>query len=168
MAIQEAKALDTGDYASLSAHYNASQLRADTWNRLKAVTMGLANRPYGRDTPESLKDEAVRALDLLAPMETYWAFPGRDACHQLRKLLGREDYATLAGAVARIVRALMSNAYRRRTIPIGIQGEAEDEEEVALEAKDDHLLARPYFEVMFVDNLGAHARDAPRRGPLRL
>jgi hypothetical protein len=53
MAIQEAKALDTGDYASLSAHYNASQLRADTWNRLKAVTMGLANRPYGRDTPES-------------------------------------------------------------------------------------------------------------------
>jgi arginine decarboxylase len=164
MAIQEAKALDTGDYASLSAHYNASQLRADTWNRLKAVTMGLANRPYGRDTPESLKDEAVRALDLLAPMETYWAFPGRDACHQLRKLLGREDYATLAGAVARIVRALMSNAYRRRTIPIGIQGEAEDEEEVALEAKDDHLLARPYFEVMFVDNLGAHQEHLLRVG----
>ncbi|MEE8227250.1 MAG: hypothetical protein V3R30_10540, partial [Kiloniellales bacterium] len=133
MAKQDDKAPDTMDEFSLGAHYNASQLRADTWNRLKAIASGLANRLYGRDTPEGLKAEAARALDLLAPIESYWVFPGRDACHQLRKLLNREDYSTLAGAVSRIVRALMSNSYRRRTVPIGIQGEAEDEEEEALE-----------------------------------
>ena len=164
MAKQDDKAPDTMDEFSLGAHYNASQLRADTWNRLKAIASGLANRLYGRDTPEGLKAEAARALDLLAPIESYWVFPGRDACHQLRKLLNKEDYSTLAGAVSRIVRALMSNSYRRRTVPIGIQGEAEDEEEEALEAKDDRLLARPYFEVLFVDNLSTHQERLLRVG----
>ncbi len=149
---------------SLSAYYNASQLRADTWNQLKSLTARLEREPDGGRAAAKQRQLAIQAFDTLEPIETYWAFPGRDAFHQLKRLFDKEDYPTLSRAVARTVRALMSNAYRRKTIPLGITGESEDEEEEALETKDEHLLARPYFEVMIVDNLNAHQEHMLRAG----
>ena len=50
MAKQDDKAPDTMDEFSLGAHYNASQLRADTWNRRFIVLLCLFRpdqRPHG-------------------------------------------------------------------------------------------------------------------------
>ena len=148
---------------SLSAYYNASQLRADTWSQLKSLTSRLERERDGEGTAKR-RQLAAQAFDALEPIESYWAFPGRDAFHQLRRLFDKEDYPTLSRVVARTARALMSNAYRRKTIPLGISGESEDEEEEALEATDEHLLARPYFEVMIVDNLNTHQEHMLRVG----
>jgi len=154
----------TPDSGSLGAHYNASQLRADTWTRLKSVAVRLGSAEASGAVRADLQREATRALGLLTPIESYWAFPGHDACHHLRKLLDKGEFEDLAGAVSRIVRALMSNSYRRRTVPIGIQGEADDEDEDALEAKDEHLITRPYFEVIIVDSMSSHHEHQLRLG----
>ena len=146
---------------SLNAYYNASQLRADTWNQLKSLTARLERDPAGG---AKLGEQIEQAFDTLEPIEAYWAFPGRDAFYQLRRAFERQEYATLSRAVARTVRALMSNAYRRKTIPLGLNGDSEDEEEEALEAKDEHLLARPYFEVLIVDSLNLHQEHMLRLG----
>jgi len=156
------------DSGSLGAHYNASQLRADTWTRLKSVAVRLASAEESGapadHRADDLRQEAARAIDLLTPIESYWAFPGHDACHHLRKLLDKGEFADLGAAVTRIVRALMSNSYRRRAIPTGLQSEADDEEEEALETKDDHLLTRPYFEVIIVDSMSSHHEHQLRLG----
>ena len=149
---------------SLGDYYNASQLRADTWTRLKSVAVRLASAQSSGVVPDDMRQEAARALELLTPIESYWAFPGHDACQHLRKLLDKGDFISLGNAVARIVRALMSNSYRRRAVPIGLLGEADDEEEEALEAKDEHLHTRPYFEVIIVDNMSSHHEHQLRLG----
>ena len=114
---------------SLGAYYNASQLRADTWSRLKVLTGRLERHDGSSAAPAELRAQAEQALILLGPVESYWAFPGHEAFNQLRRLFEREDYPSLSRAVNRIVRALMSNAYRRKTVPLGISGESEDEED---------------------------------------
>ena len=160
-AEEASRPLDSG---SLGDNYNASQLRADTWTRLKSVAVRLASAQSSGVVPDDLRQEATRAIDLLTPIESYWAFPGHDACQHLRKLLDKGDFLNLGGAVSRIVRALMSNSYRRRSVPIRLQGEADDEEEEVLEAKDEHLHARPYFEVIIVDSMSSHHEHQLRLG----
>ena len=111
---------------SLSEHYNASQLRADTWSRLKSITDRLDRAARARAGTERVRQQAAETLDLLEPIESYWAFPGRHAFQQLRRLLEREDFAVLARGVARIVRALMSNSYRRKPVSLALlHGEEE-------------------------------------------
>ncbi|MEE8505916.1 MAG: aminotransferase class I/II-fold pyridoxal phosphate-dependent enzyme [Kiloniellales bacterium] len=150
---------------SLGAYYNASQLRADTWNRLKVLVGRLEHHDGSGAALAELRAQAEQALILLGPVESYWAFPGHDAFNQLRRLFEREDYLSLSRAVNRIVRALMSNTYRRKTVPLGISGESEDEEEEeALEGKGEHVLARPYFEVLIVDQLNPHQEHSLRLG----
>ena len=151
--------------SSLSEYYNASQLRADTWSRLKSITDRLGRGAQGRGGEARLTQQAAQALDLLEPMESYWAFPGRHAFQQLRRLLEREDYTILARGVARIARALMSNSYRRKSVALGLyKGESEDEEEEILDPKEDSSFVRPYFEVLVVDDITAQQEHALRSG----
>jgi len=153
----------SGTAPSLSDYYNGSQFRADSWNRLKNLTARL-ERISGSRAAGKLRREAEAALRLLDPIESYWAFPGKAAFHQLKKLLDAEDYPTLARTVARIVRALMSNAYRRKTIPIDLHSDDEEEDEELSETREEQVRARPYFEVLFVDNINAHQEHGLRAG----
>ena len=56
---------------SLGMYYNASQLRIDTWNRLKSTSARLADGAYRREARKDLKRRATQALDVLAPIESY-------------------------------------------------------------------------------------------------
>ena len=150
--------------SSLSGYYNASQLRADTWNRLKNLTARLDQAHRHRAKTATLRREAGQAIDLLDPIEHYWAFPGAGSFQHLKGLLAREDYALLARVVARIVRALMSNVYRRKTIPLELHGGGDDDDEYVVESEEDVQHARPYFEVLIVDNISASQQQALRRG----
>jgi len=155
---------------SLSDYYNASQLRADSWSSLKSAAARLAE--YGRDNPKADKWLARigDALRLLEPIESYWAFPGRHNFQHLRRLFEAGEYTTLARVVARIVRALMSNAYRQKVIPLGLHGELDDEEnpDAVIEAAEEIAHARPYFEVLIVDNLIPAQEQALRHSLRRM
>ncbi|MEM7222066.1 MAG: hypothetical protein AAF495_03750 [Pseudomonadota bacterium] len=150
--------------SSLSGYYNASQLRADTWSRLKNLTSRLDKAQRQQARTATLRVEAEQALAVLEPIEHYWAFPGSNTFQHLKNLLDKEDYTLLARIVARIVRALMSNAYRRKTIPLELHGSGDDDDEYVVESEEDVQHARPYFEVLIVDNITTSQQQMLRRG----
>ena len=152
---------------TFSQYYNASQLRADTWSRLKHDALRLAEAEALDRDPAQLRDSVGEALDLLEPIEGYWVFPGREAVAGLRRLLEVEDYRNLALLAGRIVRALPSDSYRRHAISLRTSGEgaeAESEIEAAEQHGEETAHGRPYFEVLVVDVMGPVQEAALKQG----
>ena len=155
------------DRLSVSIIYNASQIRLDNWNRLKNIIARLYNASQNGKDAEQHKERASELLEQLFPIEMFWAFPGRQAFQQLHELLWAGDYKKLNKIVRRIVRALMSNSYRRNSIDLGLLqddrndqliNEKEDEKET-----DSKKVSRPYFEVLVVDNVSQNREDLERQ-----
>ena len=143
--------------ASIGDYFSATQLRADRWSAVREAVESLSSETCkGRARDRELK-RAHELFDALAPIEEYWAFPGRLAFEHLRRLLDQRNIEDLHMAVRRVARALASGAYRRRTIQLladEIDGEdLEDESNLSIEAR---ALGRPYFEVLIVDNVNDH------------
>lgn len=139
---------------SMSEYYSAVQLRFDRWSNLREACNSLARKPSGTSSG-ALMQKATEVFDALAPIEAYWAFPGIAAFEQLRRQFDHRNYEGLAFAVRRILRALTSGAYRRRTIPLEREETDSDElEDEALLSPEARALTKPYFEVLIVDDLG--------------
>ena len=142
-------------YASLSDNYSASQLRVDSWNKLKDSAIRLKRAASAGKALEDRRAEVRGYLDGLEPIESYWAFPGRQNFQQLSRALEQEDYVSLSINTARIVRAMMSGSYRRCAVALDPGGEAasalEGEDEV--EGPESGLGGKPYFELLVVDNI---------------
>ena len=144
---------------SISHYYNASQFRADTWNRLKNITLRLAqDRARKGDT-----DAAIQILQELEPLETYWAFPGLHVFRQLHHLMLAKEYEDLATIITGIVGALMSGQYRRRHLNLmaPIEGGTLDDEDEENEI-DERARRRPYFETLIVDDIPPHSQRQQR------
>ena len=150
---------------SLSAHYLTSRHRFDHWNVLKVATSKLA---AGRGDVAKLKKEISDRLSLLAPIEAYWAFPGREDFSRLFGWLETGEYAQLTQTVQRIVRALSSLTYRRHYIPLSGADERDDEDDERFINDKRHLLRpgadRPYFEILIVDDTNEQDEVALREG----
>ncbi|WP_068110926.1 aminotransferase class I/II-fold pyridoxal phosphate-dependent enzyme [Tropicimonas marinistellae] len=139
---------------SIRDYYSATQLRADRWSALREVCEGLNRSGVSGRQGKKLLSNADELLQALAPIETYWAFPGASAFEHLRRLLAQENTSDLSLAVRRIARALASGAYRRRTIPLNSSEiDSEDYEDEASLAPEARALGRPYFEVLIVDDV---------------
>ncbi len=143
---------------SISHYYNASQFRADTWNRLKSIVYRLST---ARARPGD-KDAAQKILDELEPLETYWAFPGLHVFGHLHALLKADEFEHLTQIVNGIVGALMSGQYRRRHINVlsPIEGTLTDDEDE--EGDDERARRRPYFEVLIVDDINPASQRQQR------
>jgi arginine decarboxylase len=97
----------TGDLStgtSLHTYYNASQLRADAWNRVKDNTARLAEASGRKAETGSVRLVVEQDLRLLEPVESYWAFPGKHCMAHLWGLFDGQEYT----ALAHINRALVS------------------------------------------------------------
>lgn len=126
--------------------YALARTRGDLWNRLRDATRRLrrAAQSAADGAPDPRADER-RALHLvvrnqlaaLDVLERYHAFPGPDALPALADLLDRGALPELADAATRASRARSSGSYRR-------------------------VDARPYFEVLLVDE-GGDDDDLPAK-----
>lgn len=145
-------------------HYSASQLRSDRWNALKSVASHLAAATRERQRHQ-LVEKANTLLTTLEPIESYWAFPGRIGLEQLHRLLARENLAGFAHLTSKIVKALTTGSYRRNFFDVVHEDEPDLDHET-LDPNDDRAAARPYFEVLFVDELSS-AQEAAQRQSLR-
>ena len=118
-------------------------------------------------TSTGCASSVVEALDLLEPIEGYWVFPGRDAIAGLRRLLEAEDYRNLALLAGRIVRALSTDAYRRRAISLRTSQEAPTARARSRRPSSAARMSahgRPYFEVLVVDAMGPLQEAALKQG----
>ena len=153
---------------SLDFYYNASQLRFDTWHRVKRQTLYLAEKHANQQTTEELLDSVDSALQLLEAIEDYTAFPSKDDFRYLWRLFERKEFATLARVVGRLVRALVSHSYRSRNIDLTLSIESDEfdeEQDFHADANErDQLASRPYFELLVVDELSIQEESTIRSG----
>ncbi len=155
--------LAPGPSASLSAHFLASRRRADTWNEIKFLALQIAE---GRSSGESLRNRLLKALDSIEAIETYWSFPGPDVVARLRKLATDGDGNDLSRMTQRIVRALVSQSYRRRYVPLADDEEwDEDDDDIdVVESAPRGAFDKAWFEVLVVDQMSPQSEKALRAG----
>lgn len=151
--------------------YDAAQLRRDTWNDLQFHAHWLreaARLGNGTDEP---KEAVAGELETLRTLESFWAFPGKRLLDELTSLFKRGQFDLLSEKVKEITRLLVSDAYRT----IGSRGEEPDSGrhrqhgrnrpdqhehgEAVMDRNDD---ARPYFEVLFIDDIDENEHEELR------
>lgn len=143
-----------------SDYYSATQLRNDRWTSLKNLAVRLAG-----SRPGKLQDQraarAATVLQGLTAIEHYWAFPGRAGVEHLQRMLDRGDIKEFQHTTARLVRALQSGVYRRRLGDFFSDFDREpDDPNDIVESQEERAAARPYFEVLIVDNLTEGEQEA--------
>ncbi len=159
-----------GTEASLSDYYSAVQLRQDRWSTLRETCETLVR--LSDEKPAKSKTSFAKAqalLESLAPIEMYWAFPGRAAFQHLRKLLENRNFDDLAFATRRIARALTSGTYRRRSVPLGRSDNEYEETDDDLHASiESRALQKPYFEILIVDQVTDYQERFQRQSLARI
>jgi len=151
----------TARNASLSRHRSVWEMRADGWiglvDDLSRLTMLAPDHPE-RET----RLEHVRALvEALAPVESYWAFPGGRVFGELCTWIERGELARAHQAARRIHRVLAARTYRHESS--SLDGDGELPSQIETDSERQAQLARPYFEVLIVDEMSASEEGALRR-----
>ena len=157
---------DNTEKRSVADLYSASQTRLDNWNKLKTVTLRLDEPDIEDEYTQKLVKKASKLLLKLEPVEMYWAFPGRSVFLELVEIFSSGDYHKTNNVVRRIVRALMSNSYRRKRVNLGLMPEDKCASLVEAEEErdnEDKELENPYFEVLIVDNNNKNLQDRERK-----
>ncbi len=138
---------------SVSDYYSATQLRADRWSALRESATALG-RVTAAGKINTLKKKMAGLFDSLALIEPYWAFPGMAAFDHMRRQFEHGNFDDLSFTINRVTRALTTGAYRRRTIPLDRDtGDDDEHNDEAMLSPEARSLARPYFEVLIVDNV---------------
>lgn len=155
-------------YTALGFYHKISQLRADTWNALKR-DLGQLVRLQG----EAGERQLVKAIDVkltrLEIIEDYHAFPSKEDFRHIWALFDREEYVLLEKVVKRLVRALISESYRRRHVDLS-ETDADAEDLETLDALNQlrrghpasNSSAQPYFELLIVDNCSPQEEEVVR------
>src|ERR1700688_1278433 len=78
--------------AGPNAYNSLWQVRTDAWSALEESTAQLALAGTQRRPVEQLTDAVAEALDVLAPVERFWAFPGMRAFYRVRRLFATGKY----------------------------------------------------------------------------
>ncbi|MDN3557062.1 aminotransferase class I/II-fold pyridoxal phosphate-dependent enzyme [Halomonas maura] len=155
-------------YTALGFYHKISHLRADTWN---ALTRDLGQLVRLKD--ESRTKNLIKAIDVkltrLEIIEDYHAFPSKEDFRHIWGLFEREEYVLLEKVVKRLVRALISESYRRRHVDLS-ETDADAEDLETLDALNQlrrghpasNSSAQPYFELLIVDNCSPQEEEVVR------
>ncbi|KFJ11766.1 hypothetical protein DR66_2210 [Delftia acidovorans] len=152
---------ETRARASLSRHRSVWEMRADGWISLVDDLSRLAIL-----APEHLERASRLAhvqtiIDALAPVESYWAFPGGRVFGELCQWIEREELARAHQAARRIHRVLAARTYRHDANTLDNDNELPSQ--IETDSERQAQLTRPYFEVLIVDEMSASEEDALRR-----
>ncbi len=141
--------------------YNSTwQIRNDAWCSLEESSAQLVLAASGHRSIEELDENIAKLLDLLGPIERFWAFPGLQAFQKVRRLFTAGKYDRFAAVVRAINRALATDSFRSgQAWELGSEDEVLDRAAHPMEhARTD----RPYFEVLIVEDMTEHQERALR------
>lgn len=148
------------------AYNSVWQLRGDTWCRLEEAADQLAQLTT---TGGALKDRYIDIcqdlLIRLAPLESYWAFPGSPRFARIQRLFAAGSYDGFARAVNRVNNALTTESYRAGDVD---QAGLDDQyglpvDPRQLEYQDGTQHDRLYFEVLVVESMTEAQERALRK-----
>ncbi|WP_187429559.1 hypothetical protein ROLI_040520 [Roseobacter fucihabitans] len=153
---------------AMNDYSSAIQLRSDRWSALREASAALTRDPKPKQLA-SLRKTIKELFASLAVIEPYWAFPGMSAFDHLRRQFDHGSFEDLAFAVGRVTRALTTGAYRRRHIPLERDSVDKDEQDdEAMLPPEARAMAKPYFEILIVDNVNEHQERWLRNNVTRM
>lgn len=136
----------------LVGHPNPAQLRMDGWQRLLQEVDRLKAPGTDRDDLTKLRSGVVETFNAIAPLERYWAFPGKAIVDRLIERFEREDYELLSTELSHVVHRIRS--YNGRTaFGEDTLGEGSGPEKTQ-NASEHH------FTVLVVDDVSPEAAEA--------
>ena len=143
-------------YTTLGFYHKFSQLRSDSWSRLKEQLRKLLDAGADETQTRVARRGVIALMRLLERIEDYTAFPSKKEFDYLQKLYNARDFYTLNKVVKRIDAALTTDAYRVREIDLEGFGDSN-------KPRDDWQ-GRPhhhkgYFEVLVVDDFASAAHE---------
>ena len=140
-----------------TALINVARTRTDTWNRLRDAARRLRRTPLAEEEVQRLRETCTEAFRFLRSIERFHAFPGERALHQVRQHFERGAYEAFAQQVVRLVRLATTGAYRRLDLSVSRMKDYADLLNVSSVSDAVHDAipqeTRPYFEILFVDDL---------------
>ena len=135
--------------AKALAYNSLWQVRSDNWSRLEESSTQLILAGAQCRPTEALGVTVSGLLDVLGPIERFWAFPGTHAFQEIRRLFAAGKYDRFAAMVSEINRALVTDSYRG---PAAAQAAPVDG--AAERAAAQHGgRGSPAFEVLIVEDL---------------
>jgi arginine decarboxylase len=145
---------------AINLYRSVWEVRNDGWIHLSDNASRLAEAAVAGSDVELARQRVAESLELLEPIESYWAFPGRHGFLRLQALFQDHEYGAFNLLVHRISRALSSQSYRRSFVSLHLDEEAAIEEEERRETEG--RVDRPYFEVLIVDDISAQEEETLR------
>jgi arginine decarboxylase len=134
------------------------QQRRDAWTDLEAAASRVASLSAQARTADEPAGKVRDLLNLLDPVEHFWAFPGRLRFEQVRRLFSASEFDRCARLVADINRALADDTYRGR-ISWRLSGDNVEAEGARAEQTTPR---RPYFEVLIIDDMTPRQEESLR------
>ena len=132
--------------------YNSTwQIRNDAWCSLEEASSRLVLAGSQHRSVEELDETISKLLDVLGPIERFWAFPGTQAFQKVRRLFTAGKYDRFAALVRSINRALATDSFRTgHAWDLGAEDDALDR---AVHPMEQARTDRPYFEVLIVEDM---------------
>ncbi|MBO9491417.1 aminotransferase class I/II-fold pyridoxal phosphate-dependent enzyme [Endozoicomonas sp. G2_1] len=140
-------------------YHQLNNKRQDTWVKLKKYTFHLSSSTPGDAGFKRLKKAVKLSLTSLETIEDYTAFPSKEDFRYLWIQFQQKDYVGLAHSVSQIHYFLENGTYRRKDVDLSLSTK---DSKVNLELEEENASnsnsatnsrARPYFEVLIVDDL---------------
>ncbi len=139
------------DGANRPAYNSTWQVRNDAWCSLEECSAQLVLAGAQQRPVEELDETIAKLLDVLGPIERFWAFPGLPAFQKARRLFLAGKYDRFAALVRGINRALATDSFR--TGQAGDLSAEDDSLERAGHPMEQARTGRPYFEVLIVEDM---------------
>jgi arginine decarboxylase len=146
---------------AINLYRSVWEVRNDGWIHLSDEANRLSSAASAGGDVDLTRERVAETLDLLEPIESYWAFPGRQGFQRLLTLFQDREYGGFNDLVHRISRALSSQSYRKSFVSLHLDEEAAVEEEERRET--EVRVDRPYFEVLIVDDLSTQEEETLRQ-----
>jgi arginine decarboxylase len=133
------------------AYNSLWQVRTDAWSSLEESTTQLVLAGAQHRPVEQLGDIIHGLLDVLGPIERFWAFPGIGTFQKVRRLFAAGKYDRLAALVTDINYALATDSFR--TTRAGDLDADDDAFDRVVKPMEQVRKDRPYFEVLIVEDM---------------
>ena len=143
-----------------NAYNSLWQVRNDAWSSLEESTAQLARARVRQRPVDRLTQTVTETLNLLEPIERFWAFPGTHAYQKVRQLFAAGNYDQCAAVVARLDRALATDTYGGGRVWDDYA--YEDAHDRDAHPAEQARTERPYFEVLVVEDMSEEAELALR------
>jgi arginine decarboxylase len=147
------------------AYNSVWQLRVDTWSSIADVTKRLSDATLPQDQRAALEGDLGQLLNLVAPVETYWAHPGPQRFGQLRKVLAAREYEPAGSTVDAIIRRLVGEP---TPADLGVPSGRADDHRAGQLVSEEPRRVRPSFEVLVVGDVTGQEADQLRAELRRL